>query len=662
MISIIVPIYNVENYISDCLESIINQTYKDLEIICVNDCTLDNSMTIVKEFQEKDSRIKIINNEQNRGLGGARNAGIDAAKGDYILFVDSDDTIEPNMAERLLYEMQNTNSDMVFCNINLIEPNGQKVRKTVIQDKKRDNILKKEYILPKDISDFVFLWPSTWNKLYKSEIIKKNNIRFIENILYEDHTFYYEYLLNSKRVSYVQESLYNYRHIRPGQIMRSITPRVFEIFEVLNQIEKVLNKYLLQEKVKELMATIDVRLLYERLCLLMQDTESVIYKDFIKKAGRLIKSKYKNKNISLYIDSHIDLKALFFHKNRKKILESIISIKNVDKKHKVIRLCGLKIKIKRTRYKKDNRFFVCINDRNSQMEFAKKYLNYVEIETFSFCNRKCWFCPNSKIDRFSENHFMPEDTYLNVLKQLAKINFNGAITYSRYNEPLADKIILKRIRQAREILPNAFLFTHTNGDYLTKEYLDELSESGLNMIKVQCYLNKDEKFDVESVIFPKIENMSKRLGLSYNIVGQYSDFIGVKYNYDKMAVHQEALDFRKVGVNRGGSIDTIRPAHRLEPCFSPFYRIYIDYDGSVMPCCQVRHDVAAHKKMIMGNVNNASIFEIFSNSNFARIREHLFLHGEKMFPCNECNATLCDDIRDRCVTDFVDDLRKEYCS
>lgn len=94
MISVIVPIYNVQNYIAECLESIISQTYRDLEIICVDDCGLDNSISIVKKYMKKDDRIKLVHHEENQGLGGARNTGISVANGEYIYFMDSDDKIE----------------------------------------------------------------------------------------------------------------------------------------------------------------------------------------------------------------------------------------------------------------------------------------------------------------------------------------------------------------------------------------------------------------------------------------------------------------------------------------------------------------------------------------------------------------------------------------
>ncbi|HSQ98148.1 MAG TPA: SPASM domain-containing protein [Rickettsiales bacterium] len=288
--------------------------------------------------------------------------------------------------------------------------------------------------------------------------------------------------------------------------------------------------------------------------------------------------------------------------------------------------------------------FVEVKDKKKQIKCTKKNLAFVEIETFSFCNRQCWFCPNSFIDRHTHNNFMSEGMYLKIINDLAKINYSGYIAYSRYNEPLSDKIILERIRQAKDKLPNAFLFTHTNGDYLTRKYLDELSSSGLKLLKIQCYLTENEKFDVENVILPKINKMAKKLNLEYEILFNKQDFFRIKYKYDKMIVFQEAIDFNKNGVNRGDFVKKIKGIDRKEPCFSPFFRMYIDFDASVMPCCNVRHDIPTHKHLIMGNITHNNIFEIFTGTKFSDFRKYVEKYGEKIKPCNSCKDCMCQKI------------------
>ncbi len=292
---------------------------------------------------------------------------------------------------------------------------------------------------------------------------------------------------------------------------------------------------------------------------------------------------------------------------------------------------------------------------------TRHYLDYVEIEIFSFCNRQCWFCPNSFIDRHSQNIFMKEETYLKILKDLKSIGFKGGITYSRYNEPTADKIFLTRLKQAREMLPEAILFTHSNGDYITKEYIDELADAGLNLIRLQCYLNKNEKFDLENVVIPKMEKNAQRIGLPYKVRTKTKTCYEVEFEHPKLSIIWEANDFEhSIGVNRGETIEGMPDYERKKPCLSPFRRMYIDYEGSVMPCCQVRHDVESHKNMIMGNVEKESLFEIFTGKKFADLRKHLACFGPKKHPCTTCTATEANCVFEPHIKQYVPNLKKEF--
>ena len=140
------------------------------------------------------------------------------------------------------------------------------------------------------------------------------------------------------------------------------------------------------------------------------------------------------------------------------------------------------------------RHFSATGTRDEAKALFAFSVKLVEVEVFTYCNRTCWFCPNSRIDRRSSNLYMDEELYLKILSELAEIDYRGVVTYSRYNEPLADRIILTRLRQARAALPNAILSTHTNGDYLNREYLDALRDAGLNRITIMNYLGNDDQF------------------------------------------------------------------------------------------------------------------------------------------------------------------------
>lgn len=178
-VSVIIPVYNVEKYISKCLDTLINQTLKDIEIICINDGSKDNSLSILKKYAQKDSRIKIID-KQNEGLSVARNDGLKLARGEYIGYVDSDDWVDLDFYEKLYNAAKKYNSDIACGNIIRC---GKKVKKYRIKYLKEeyftDNIEKLKTVkIPK--------YNYIWNKIYHRENLIKTQILFPEGKTYED--------------------------------------------------------------------------------------------------------------------------------------------------------------------------------------------------------------------------------------------------------------------------------------------------------------------------------------------------------------------------------------------------------------------------------------------------------------------------------------------
>ncbi|TKZ28423.1 radical SAM/SPASM domain-containing protein [Brachyspira catarrhinii] len=269
-----------------------------------------------------------------------------------------------------------------------------------------------------------------------------------------------------------------------------------------------------------------------------------------------------------------------------------------------------------------------------------KYIRMVEIEIFSYCNRKCWFCPNSFIDRNSTNILMLEELYLKILNELKSINYSNMISYSRYNEPTSNReIFIKRLKQAKAIIPNATLHTNTNGDFLTRDYLDELYEAGLKSMNIQSYLSKDEIFNANDIKI-KVGKMAEKLGLDFiekiNTIDRYE----IAFKYKDMNLNMYARDFRLNGNNRGGVLDTIPAVVRKYPCYIPFTDIYIDYNGKVLPCCNFRSDIKEHNNFILGDANNESILYIFNNIKMKKLRKKLLKDIDKLKPCNECNFAI----------------------
>lgn len=221
-ISIVVPVYNVENYIDRCIESIINQTYKNIEIILVDDGSKDNSGKICDKYANRDKRIKVVH-KLNGGLSSARNAGLDVCSGEYVGFVDGDDWIEKNMYEILISMIKKGKSEIAICG-----------HREVIQNEKvRPAIQMKNIFLDKnELWEEVFgdLNVASWNKLYKKEII--GNLRFPLNIIHgEDLIFNLQYLVKCKSGVLNKTKCYNYLKRR-----NSITSSKFsknKIYEVM---------------------------------------------------------------------------------------------------------------------------------------------------------------------------------------------------------------------------------------------------------------------------------------------------------------------------------------------------------------------------------------------------------------------------------------------
>lgn len=276
-------------------------------------------------------------------------------------------------------------------------------------------------------------------------------------------------------------------------------------------------------------------------------------------------------------------------------------------------------------------------DRQSAMALFRRSVTMVEIETFSYCNRRCWFCPNSVVDRHSTTEYMPESLYLNVLDQLGEIDYNGMISYSRYNEPLSDRIILTRLAQARRALPDALLHTNTNGDYLTRAYLAELVDAGLRSLNIQIYLANGERYE-HGRMRAKLQKTIAALALDAAIVrDEPGVWLEATAQHGELRLRLYARNFDVNGCSRGDSVPVRRHYERTSPCLSPFYHFYVDYNGSVMPCCNLRSDLAAHAGAIAGSLTAMpDIFQVYAGERLASWRRSLIGFGRKSGLCTSC--------------------------
>ena len=222
-ISVIVPVYNVENYIEKCLKSLVNQTMHDIEIIIVNDGSKDNSKNIVKSFEEKYPEKIVYLEKENGGLSDARNYAMPYAKGEYIAFLDSDDYVENDMYEKMYEIAQKENSDLVECDFYWEYPNKIKEDIGQIYYGKKEMLEKVRVV--------------AWNKLIKRDILEKTKIQFPKGYRYEDVEFTYKLIPHLEKVSFFKKPCIHYIQ-RENSISNSQNERTKEIFDVLDNVIK----------------------------------------------------------------------------------------------------------------------------------------------------------------------------------------------------------------------------------------------------------------------------------------------------------------------------------------------------------------------------------------------------------------------------------------
>lgn len=238
MISIIVPVYNSEKYLHECLDSIANQTYQDIEVIMVNDGSSDSSREICREYEQKYNRFKLINKE-NGGQMSAWILGVKHAQGDYLGFVDSDDYIAPTMYEEMMNYQKRTGADLIMCNFFDLTTNGAKPRPSILEAYYGEDNISEIYtrVFP---SMRTYISTSRWDKLFKRDLYIENMEKYCDYIsrTFEDRFIVSPYYFSCKSVVYIEKPLYYWRKCK---VSSSRKPRL-ELCEIMEEL------YLRQKK------------------------------------------------------------------------------------------------------------------------------------------------------------------------------------------------------------------------------------------------------------------------------------------------------------------------------------------------------------------------------------------------------------------------------
>lgn len=254
-LSIIVPVYNVEKYLDKCLDRILNSTYKDFELIVINDGTKDNSEQIITKYLEKEEykdKIRYISKE-NSGLSDTRNLGMSKATGDYIAFVDSDDYIEPNMYETMMNKAIEKDFDIVASDVRLVYENSDKEK--IVSSAYEKDLISKDEIK----QTMLVYYPVVWNKIYKKSLLE--GIEFSKGVWYEDMEFNLKVYPRIKSIGVVKEPLYNYLQ-RGNSITYTYNDKLYDIITNMDTVIKYYKEQGMYEEYKEELEYLYLRYAY----------------------------------------------------------------------------------------------------------------------------------------------------------------------------------------------------------------------------------------------------------------------------------------------------------------------------------------------------------------------------------------------------------------
>jgi radical SAM protein with 4Fe4S-binding SPASM domain len=226
------------------------------------------------------------------------------------------------------------------------------------------------------------------------------------------------------------------------------------------------------------------------------------------------------------------------------------------------------------------------------------------------------------------------------LDNLAEIGYSRNFVMNSYNEPLADRAILDRIREARAAMPKARLMIYTNGDYLDPDYIEALAEAGLNYMHISIHMRKDDRYSDIYAINRMLE-ISVRAGIAARIkTVRSNEYIIAAMPHSRIEIETRAINFMRNGTDRGGLLPDITPAaKRTAPCFFPFAHFIIGFSGNIVPCCHIRSDRPEHEEYLIGNLTEyGSIFQAFASQRAVEWRRELVSTQEKKKPCDTCTA------------------------
>lgn len=371
LVSIIMPVYNAAKYLENALNDLMWQTYPHFELICVDDGSKDDSLKIVKSFQQKDGRVKIIEQE-NKGAGNARNHGLGYASGQYILFLDADDRFDPSLLEAAVGEAERLDTDILIFDAACFDSvTGQELSSEWMV--RRERLPQREVFCYQDFPDDIFLFSHSvpWNKLYRADFIRKNNLIFQETPYGNDVLFVSISLIKAKRIAVLDKVLIHYRQNNPhslsGRDARQRMPLC--ICEVMRKLQKALMEMGIYTKVQKSFANYAAEHLFWNLEIMEGESYSRLFVEM------------KNKLLSSLNIGSLQKKECM----REDLYNKICFLKHHDEKEYLFYL----IREKQWIIEKMNRDFAGL------LAYEKKLQNHI----YAINKSKKWVFSNKKIKK-----------------------------------------------------------------------------------------------------------------------------------------------------------------------------------------------------------------------------------------------------------------------
>jgi hypothetical protein len=279
-------------------------------------------------------------------------------------------------------------------------------------------------------------------------------------------------------------------------------------------------------------------------------------------------------------------------------------------------------------------------DPNVSLDVTKRlfrnYVKLVEVENHSYCNRVCWFCPNATLDRRSQTIPIDPGLFRKILENLAEVEYSQTVVWARYHEPMADESLYPNLALTRKWLPKAFLTIHTNGDYLNRESVAKLEETGLNQVRINLYVANGQPYN-SAAVDKMVEQIEGRTGLTMTDLGPERG--GYHLVGSRLNLPVNIPDFTIRMSSRGGllvQVSGLQEYRRTSACLSPLQHVVIDYNGIGVLCCQVRSDANEHKDACIADLNRPgyTLFHFYRELSAARLA--LVNSGVKQGVCTTC--------------------------